>query len=162
MPEVQDGITQGTLWESLATKSHLGLTHVPVVSEALAERDRSMGPFVAPRPSASQYSAPHRTQWVQTVWVNTPEGLHLRKCAAIAEMVGRYQARVTLQKGDHSEDAASVLSLMLLAATQGTPLTVSATGPEAERAVRAVVELFEDSSEVPRGMRRSWRPRVPR
>ncbi|TVS12998.1 MAG: HPr family phosphocarrier protein, partial [Planctomycetaceae bacterium] len=37
------------------------------------------------------------------------------------------------------EDAASVLSLMLLAATQGTPLTVSATGPEADDAVRAVV-----------------------
>ena len=109
----------------------------------------------------SRYPSPRRTQWVQTVWVNTPEGLHLRKCAAIAEMVGRYQASVTLQKGDHSEDAASVLSLMLLAATQGTPLTVSATGPEAELAVRAVVDLFEDSSEIPQGVRRSWHPRVP-
>jgi phosphotransferase system HPr (HPr) family protein len=91
------------------------------------------------------YSASRRTQWVQTVWVNTPEGLHLRKCAAVAELVAKYQARVTLHNGDHSEDAASVLSLMLLAATQGTPLTVSATGPEAELAVRAVVDLFEES-----------------
>ncbi|TVS14745.1 MAG: HPr family phosphocarrier protein [Planctomycetaceae bacterium] len=96
-----------------------------------------------------QYSNPRRTQWVQTVWVNTPEGLHLRKCAAIAELVGKYQARVRLQKDDHSEDAASVLSLMLLAATQGTPLTVSATGPEAELAVRAVVELFDEVGEIP-------------
>ena len=109
-----------------------------------------------------QYPVPRQTQLVQTVWVNTPEGLHLRKCAAIAELVGKYQARVTLQKGDQSEDAASVLGMMFLAATQGTPLTLSATGPEAELAVRAVVELFEDPSEVPQVMRRSWHPRASR
>jgi phosphotransferase system HPr (HPr) family protein len=110
----------------------------------------------------SQYPVPRQTQLVQTVWVNSPEGLHLRKCAAIAELVGKYQARVTLQKGDQSEDAASVLGLMFLAATQGTPLTLSATGPEAELAVRAVVDLLEDPSEVPQVMRRSWHPRASR
>jgi hypothetical protein len=46
----------------------------------------------------SQYPVPRQAQLVQTVWVNTPEGLHLRKCAAIAELVGKYEARVTLQK----------------------------------------------------------------
>ena len=162
MLDVQDSVAQGTLWESLATKSHLGLTHVPVASESFPESEGGMRPFVAQRRSASQYPDPRRTRLVQTVWVNTPEGLHLRRCAAIAELVGNYQAGVTLQKGDHSEDAASVLGLMLLAATQGTPLTVSATGPQAELAVRAVVDLFEDPSEVPQGRRRSWHPRVPR
>ncbi len=115
MLDVQDAVAQGTLWESLATKSHLGLTHVPVASESFPESDGGMRPFVDQRPSASQCPDPRRTQWVQTVWVNTPEGLHLRRCAAIAELVGNYQARVTLQKGDQSEDAASVLGLMLLA-----------------------------------------------
>jgi phosphocarrier protein HPr len=102
-----------------------------------------------------QYPDSRQPQLVQTVWVNTPEGLHLRKCAAIAELVLKYQARVTLQKGDHSEDAASVLGLMLLAAAHGTPLTVSATGPEADDAVRAVVALFDEVGEVPQTMRRS-------
>ena len=101
-----------------------------------------------------QSPSPRQPQWVQTVWVNPPEGLHLRKCAAIAELVGQYQARVTLQKGDHAEDAASVLGLMLLAATQGTPLTLSATGPEAEDAFRAVVQLFDEAGEVSQVMRR--------
>ncbi len=112
-------------------------------------------------PAAVQYADSRETKVMQTVWVNTPEGLHLRKCAAIAELVGQYQARVTLQKGDHSEDAASVLGLMLLAATQGTPLTLSATGPEADEAVRAVVELFGEADEVGQLMRRSWHPRAP-
>jgi phosphotransferase system HPr (HPr) family protein len=60
-----------------------------------------------------------------------------------------YQARITVQKGDQSEDAACVLGLLLLAASQGMPLTLSATGPEAELAVQAIVELFEDPGEGP-------------
>jgi phosphocarrier protein HPr len=148
MLDVQGAVAPGTLWERLATKPYLGLTHVPVRSEPIPESDGGMCRFVEQRPSAGQYSPPRQTQLVQTIRVNTPEGLHLRKCAAIAELVGKYQARVRLQKGDQSEDAASVLGLMLLAATQGTPLTLSATGPEAELAVRAVVALFDDGGEV--------------
>ncbi len=131
MPDAQETVLQETPWESLATESHLGLTHV-------------------------------QSQWVQTVWVKAPEGLHLRKCAAIAELVSQFQARVTLQQGDRSEDAASVLGLMLLAATQGTSLTLSATGPEAEEAFRAVVQLFGEDGEVSQVIRRSWHPRAPR
>jgi phosphotransferase system HPr (HPr) family protein len=121
----------------------------PLISEPFSESDGGMCPFVDQRPSASQYLDPRPTQLVRIVRVNTPEGLHMRKCAAIAELVGRYQATVTLQKGDQSEDAASVLGLMLLAATEGTPLTVVATGPEAELAVQAVVDLFEDPRRSP-------------
>jgi phosphocarrier protein len=146
MPEVQDAVVQGTLWERLTTKPYLGLPHVPVMSEPTPKSDGGMCSFVEQRPSAGPYRAARPTQLVQTVRVNTPEGLHLRKCAAIAQLVAKYQARVRLQKDDQSEDAASVLGLMLLAATHGTSLTLSATGPEAELAVRAVVALFEDAS----------------
>jgi phosphotransferase system HPr (HPr) family protein len=148
MPEVQEAVVQGTLWKHPAAKSHRGLTHVRVISEPAAQSDGGMCRFGGQRPSSVHRPAPRQTSQVQTIWVNTPEGLHLRKCAAIAERVGKYQAKVTLQKGDQSEDAASVLGLMLLAATQGTPLTLSATGPEAELAIRAVVELFDDGSEA--------------
>jgi phosphocarrier protein HPr len=165
MPDVQDAVVQGTLWESLATRTHLGLTYVPVLSEhseRFPEGDGGMCPVEEQYPSVGQSPDPRQPQFVQTVWVSTPEGLHLRKCAAIAELVGQYQARVTLQKGDHAEDAASVLGLMMLAATQGTPLTLSATGPEAEDAFRAVVQLFDETGEVFQVMRRSWHPRAPR
>lgn len=162
MPDVQDVLVQETLWESVATKSYLGLTHVRVHSEPFPESSRDLGPVMGPRRSVNRYPDPRSSHCEQTVWVSNPEGLHLRQCAAIAELVGQYQAKVTVHKGDQSENAASVLGLMLLAATQGTRLTLSATGPEAEEAVRALVELFDAAGEVSQVMRKSWHPRTPR
>ena len=44
---------------------------------------------------------------------------------------------------DRSADAASSLELMALRAGRGMELRVSATGPDAEPAVRAVVDLVQ-------------------
>ena len=77
-----------------------------------------------------------------SVRVADAEGLHLRMCAAIVQLVGRFQAQVTVQKDDRLQDAASILGLLTLAAAKGTRLTVSAIGPDADRVVPAMVELL--------------------
>jgi phosphotransferase system HPr (HPr) family protein len=51
-------------------------------------------------------------------------------------------AKVTIQKGSQFADAAIILDLLMLAASQGTELVLSATGPEAEKALEAVAGLF--------------------
>jgi phosphotransferase system HPr (HPr) family protein len=56
--------------------------------------------------------------------------------------VGRHLAKVTIQKGSQLADAASILDLLMLAASQGTELVLSATGPEADDALEAVAGLF--------------------
>jgi phosphotransferase system HPr (HPr) family protein len=63
-------------------------------------------------------------------------------CAAIVQLVGRYQAQVIVQKDDRLQDAASILGLLTLAAEKDTRLTVSASGPDAARVVPALVELL--------------------
>ena len=68
-------------------------------------------------------------------------GLHARPAAQIAEAVGALSAEVTVDCGDRSADAASSLELMTLQAGQGMELRVSATGPDAELAVKAVLDL---------------------
>jgi phosphotransferase system HPr-like phosphotransfer protein len=47
-----------------------------------------------------------------------------------------------IQKGSQFADAANVLDLLSLAATHGTELVLTATGPEAEEALEAVAGLF--------------------
>jgi len=84
----------------------------------------------------------------RTVTVTNLDGLHARPCVAIVKTVSRHQAHVTIQKGTQSVDAASVMDLLLLAATQGTELVLSATGKEAERTLEAVVGLFDGQTEV--------------
>lgn len=78
----------------------------------------------------------------QTVVVVNPEGLHLRPADLIVKTVGRYSAQVELIKDSTRVDARSILSLLALAATQGTELAVEATGPEAHEAVEALSNLI--------------------
>jgi phosphocarrier protein HPr len=80
----------------------------------------------------------------RTVVVTNRHGLHARPCSAIVNTVGRHQANVTIQKSSQAVDASSVLDLMTLAATQGTELVISATGPEAAEALETLVRLFAD------------------
>jgi phosphotransferase system HPr (HPr) family protein len=70
-----------------------------------------------------------------------PQGLHARPAAQIATAVGALAAEVAVEAGGRRADAASSLELMTLAAGQGTEITVSATGADAERAVATVTEL---------------------
>lgn len=78
----------------------------------------------------------------RTIIVSNPSGLHVRPCLAIVNTVRQFKAVVKIRNGKQAADATSMLQLMTLAATQGTELSVSAKGPEAEQAVEALTELF--------------------
>jgi phosphotransferase system HPr (HPr) family protein len=84
----------------------------------------------------------------RTLMVTHQLGLHLRPCSAIVTTVGRHLAKVMIQKGSQFADAASILDLLTLAATQGTELVLTATGPEAEQALEAVAGLFSCETEL--------------
>ncbi|WP_051681766.1 dihydroxyacetone kinase phosphoryl donor subunit DhaM [Cellulomonas sp. HZM] len=68
-----------------------------------------------------------------------PMGLHARPAAQMSRMLAGYDAKVTV----NGVNAASVLALMKLGATQGTELHVEGRGPEAQRAVAAFVAEVE-------------------
>ncbi|HEU5470048.1 MAG TPA: dihydroxyacetone kinase phosphoryl donor subunit DhaM [Actinophytocola sp.] len=70
-------------------------------------------------------------------------GLHARPAALLARAVAELDAAVTVAFGDKQADARSVLALMALGARGGDVVRVSATGPQADQAVRAVRELAE-------------------
>lgn len=77
-----------------------------------------------------------------TIVVTNPQGLHVRPCLAIINTVRQFKAVVKIRNGKQAADATSMLQLMTLAAAQGTELVVSAKGPEAEKALAALTELF--------------------
>jgi phosphocarrier protein len=68
-------------------------------------------------------------------------GLHARAAARFVETASRFTAEVTVANGDESVSGKSILGLMMLAAGQGTQLTLVAIGPDAEAAVDAIVDL---------------------
>lgn len=65
---------------------------------------------------------------VRNVVVSDPRGLHMRPSSAIAEAARASQGTITLHYMGRSASATSVLSLMMLAATQGAEIEITCEG----------------------------------
>jgi phosphocarrier protein HPr len=68
-------------------------------------------------------------------------GLHARAAARFVETANRFACDVTVANGEESVSGKSILGLMMLAAAQGTTLTLVATGSDAESAIDALMAL---------------------
>ncbi len=84
----------------------------------------------------------------RTVNVTNRHGLHARPANVIVKTVRKYDARVTIHKGNQIVDAASIFDLMSLDATQGTELVLSATGRQAKDVVEALAQQFAAEFEI--------------
>ncbi len=83
-----------------------------------------------------------RTRVRAEVEITNQLGLHARAAARFVETASRFTADVTVSNGDESVSGKSILGLMMLAAAQGTRLTLTATGADAEPALDAIGELI--------------------
>lgn len=75
-----------------------------------------------------------------------PQGLHLRPADMLVKTAAKFRSRVELVKpNDHERfDCRSILSLMTVAAVQGTVLIVICEGEDCEQALEEIVKMFED------------------
>ena len=71
-------------------------------------------------------------------------GLHARACAKLVKAAAHYESRVELLQGEESADAKSIMSLMMLAAPQGSQLTLRAEGADAQAAVAEIMQLINE------------------
>ncbi|GAG37048.1 unnamed protein product [marine sediment metagenome] len=74
-------------------------------------------------------------------------GLHARPAGQFVRLAGRFSAEITVSAHGEWVSATSVLSLLSLAAGQGTRLKIRASGAEAEEAIEALGQLLEGPSE---------------
>ena len=75
------------------------------------------------------------------VTVCNAKGLHARAAARCVKLLETFDATVTVRHGDMAVAGDSILDLMLLAASPGTKLELSADGPQAEAALSALADL---------------------
>lgn len=71
-------------------------------------------------------------------------GLHARAAAKLVHTAGVYQSKVTVEKDGEEVDAKSILGVLLLAASQGTKVTIRCNGQDEEQAMQAVTGLIEN------------------
>ncbi|WP_016697406.1 HPr family phosphocarrier protein, partial [Actinoalloteichus spitiensis] len=79
----------------------------------------------------------------ETLVLRNEVGLHARPAALLTRSVAGLDADVRVRLGEREADAASVLDLMGLGAGRGDTVSVSASGPDAETALRRVRDLVE-------------------
>jgi phosphocarrier protein HPr len=70
-------------------------------------------------------------------------GLHARAAARFVKVASRFRSQIRVTRGQHTMDGKSILGLLLLAASRGSELTISADGPDEADAVEALIALVE-------------------
>ena len=70
-------------------------------------------------------------------------GLHARATAKLVQLLSTFRSQATLEARGREVNAKSIMGVMLLAAGQGTPVTVRVDGEGEAEALAAVVALFE-------------------
>jgi phosphocarrier protein HPr len=85
-----------------------------------------------------------------TLTITNALGLHARAAAKFVHTAGRFAARIRVSKGDRHVDGKSIMGLLLLAASQGTSITISAAGTDEANAMAALCDLVRRGfDEVP-------------
>jgi len=69
-------------------------------------------------------------------------GLHARAAAQLVKLTTQFQSKVFIKKGGQSANAKTIMDVLMLAGTQGTQITVEATGEDEQETLDATVGLI--------------------
>lgn len=78
--------------------------------------------------------------------VSNKLGLHARPAMQFVDLANQFSSTITVHKGGEEPaeaDGKSVMQMIILAATEGTPLRIEADGEDADAAVAKLAELFD-------------------
>lgn len=78
------------------------------------------------------------------VVIRNARGLHARASARFVTCAQDFDAEVEVCAAGRTVRADSIMELLMLAAGQGTPLTICASGQQAREAVATLAALVED------------------
>ena len=71
-------------------------------------------------------------------------GLHARAAAQFVRTASSFQAEITVEGGGRKVNGKSIMGLLMLAAAQGTRLTLRAVGPDGAAALAALTTLVQE------------------
>lgn len=71
-------------------------------------------------------------------------GLHARAAAAFVKVANRYQADIVVQKDETVVNGKSIMGVLMLAASKGMNIEVTANGHDSKEAMDALKQLIDD------------------
>jgi phosphocarrier protein len=79
-----------------------------------------------------------------TVEIVNKLGLHARASAKLTQVASGFQCEIWISRNDRRVNAKSIMGVMMLAAGQGSKVTIEATGADEAQALAAIVALIAD------------------
>ena len=79
----------------------------------------------------------------KNVIISNKLGLHARAAAKLVHLASRYGSEIHLKKNNHLVNAKSIMGVMMLAASKGTELELSAEGEDEVEAMTALENLID-------------------
>jgi phosphocarrier protein len=80
---------------------------------------------------------------LRTVTIVNQLGMHARAAAKFVHLASRYESRVHVARQEREMDGKSIMGLLLLAASRGSTITISAAGADEQEALDALIELVQ-------------------
>jgi phosphocarrier protein len=77
------------------------------------------------------------------VTILNPLGLHARAAAKFVHTASGFNARIQVARGDRQIDGKSIMGLLLLSASRGSVITITASGSDEREALVALCQLVE-------------------
>ena len=79
----------------------------------------------------------------KTFIIGNKLGLHARPAARFVGLASQFTSTISVRKGQTQVNAKSILDVLTLAATQGSKVTVTVSGVDAEKAMKAIMKLIQ-------------------
>ncbi len=83
----------------------------------------------------------------QEITVTNKLGIHARPAAQLVKKSNTFEAEITVEKDGEEVDGKSIMGLMMLAAGHGSVITIITEGPQADEALKAIIELISNDFE---------------
>ena len=82
-----------------------------------------------------------------TVSIKNRAGIHARPAALIVQTASKYASNIWLEKGQDRINAKSIMGIITLGASFGTPIRIIAEGADEDAATQAIRALFDSRFE---------------
>jgi phosphocarrier protein len=80
----------------------------------------------------------------KTITIINKLGLHARAAAKLVHLASRYGSEIHLIKNGNAVNGKSIMGVMMLAASKGTELEITAEGEDEAVAIEAVEQLIQN------------------
>ena len=79
----------------------------------------------------------------QSTKIKNKTGIHARPASVFVQTASKFKSKVYITAKGKKIDAKSILMIMSMGLSMGTDITISADGPDADDAVKALVALVD-------------------